>query len=195
MTIWGAGAFMLLSYGLGGLLAGYWIGMLKDGRDLRTVGSGNPGARNAGRIYGRAAFLWTFAGDAAKGALAVGCAKSMDAGPVFALAVFLAVVLGHVFPALLAFRGGKGMSVFCGGALLFDWTVWLAMIGVAGILLLVFRAWTPAGLCGVGLFPVLVLYTHQGQGAVVPLLALAITAVIGYAHRGNIKQVWTQQRS
>lgn len=186
---------MLLSYGLGGLLAGYWIAMLKDGRDLRTVGSGNPGARNAGRIYGRSAFLWTFIGDAAKGALVVGCAKSMDAGPAFTLAAFLAVVLGHLFPAFLSFRGGKGMSVFCGGALLFDGGIWLAMIAIAAILLAVLRSWTPAGLCGAGLFPVLVLYTHQGQGAAAILLAAAIAAAILYAHRANIKVFRMEQRS
>ncbi len=186
---------MLLSYGLGGLLAGYWIAMLKDGRDLRTVGSGNPGARNAGRIYGRSAFFWTFIGDAAKGALVVGCAKTMDAGPAFTLAAFLAVVLGHLFPAFLSFRGGKGMSVFCGGALLFDGAIWLAMIAIAAILLLAFRSWTPAGLCGVGLFPVLVLYTYQGQGPAVVALASGVAAAIFYAHRVNIKAFWMQRRS
>ncbi|ALS21739.1 glycerol-3-phosphate acyltransferase [Paenibacillus naphthalenovorans] len=46
---WMEASMLVLNYLLGGFFAGYWIVRLKDGRDLRTLGSGNAGARNAGR--------------------------------------------------------------------------------------------------------------------------------------------------
>ncbi|WP_074728483.1 MULTISPECIES: glycerol-3-phosphate acyltransferase [Paenibacillus] len=59
---WMEASMLVLNYLLGGFFAGYWIVRLKDGRDLRTLGSGNAGARNAGRSL--FAFIWfnTFLG-------------------------------------------------------------------------------------------------------------------------------------
>ena len=71
-------------------------------------GSGNPGARNAGRLFGKKAFVATFVGDALKGALAVCAAKWLGFDAIVELLALVAVMLGHVFPVLLKFRGGKG---------------------------------------------------------------------------------------
>ncbi|WP_054800350.1 glycerol-3-phosphate acyltransferase [Paenibacillus sp. EPM92] len=191
MTPGAAIAYLLLSYGLGGVLTGYWIARLKDGGDLRSLGSGNPGARNAGRIYGKGAFIATFAGDALKGAWVVGCAKWIEPSSVFILAALLAVVLGHMYPVWLSFRGGKGMSVFCGGAVLLDWRIWLVMLAVAAVLVVVLRSWTPAGLIGVSAFPLLWLLFHWETGPM--LLGAAVAAVIVNAHRDNVRQLWMKR--
>lgn len=180
--------YVLLSYGVGGILTGYLVSRWMHNQDLRLLGSGTVGARNAGRMYGKRGFAVTFAGDAAKGAAAVGCASYVHPDSAYALLVLLAVLLGHLYPMFLSFRGGKGMSAFCGGALVLDWTWWLMMIGIAVLILLVTKSFTIAGLLGVSTLPYLVWQTTQdGMDAA---LALLIIAFIWYAHRDNIAQIW-----
>jgi len=102
-----------LAYGLGCLNAGYYLLRWRDGRDIRQLGSGNAGARNVGRLLGRRAFALVFALDAAKGVLAVLIAWWWAPGIAAACAVI--ATLGHVFPAQLGFRGGKGVATAIGG--------------------------------------------------------------------------------
>jgi glycerol-3-phosphate acyltransferase PlsY len=97
-----------------------WIAVrARRGVDLRTVGSGNPGATNAARVLGRRWFPILFSLDAAKGAAAVlaagaiaGAAGAEPAWPRTAAA--LGAVLGHVFPPWLGFRGGKAVATGAG---------------------------------------------------------------------------------
>ena len=59
------------SYMLGNVLTGSIISNFFFKKDIRIEGSGNPGARNAGRVFGKKAFVATFIGDALKGVLAI----------------------------------------------------------------------------------------------------------------------------
>lgn len=177
--------YIMLCYLLGSVLTGVWVARLADGRDLRSLGSGNAGARNAGRHYGKTAFALTFLGDVAKGAAAVLGACLIDGAPEYALAALLAVLLGHIHPVFHGWRGGKGMSVFCGASLALDWAIWLEMILIAAVLLLLFRRFTPAGLIGVIVFPALLAWKDAEVSWSV-LIAAAAAVWIVIAHRSNI---------
>lgn len=115
-TVWFAA--ILASYVLGCLNAAYYWVRLVHGADLRLKGSGNAGARNAGRVYGWCDFVIVFALDALKAVLAV-CAGLWLAGPASPLAGLcaLAVVIGHVWPLQLRGRGGKGLASAIGALL------------------------------------------------------------------------------
>lgn len=106
---------ILISQGLGG--------------DVRSHGSGNAGATNMARTYGLGAGLAAMAGDMLKtvAAMLLGCWMLGDWGLACAGA---ACMLGHCFPLLYRFRGGKGISA--GGAIAFaiDWRVGLVVLGV-----------------------------------------------------------------
>ena len=65
---------VLLAYALGSVSTGYYLLRLRTGQDIRRLGSGTAGSRNVARTVGLAAAAITLAGDAAKGALAVGAA-------------------------------------------------------------------------------------------------------------------------
>jgi glycerol-3-phosphate acyltransferase PlsY len=112
---------VVFAYAVGSLNAGYYWVRWRDGRDLRVLGSGNAGARNAGRIFGRGAFAIVFALDAAKGLLAVLDARTWapDLAPLCAVAA----TLGHVYPAQLGWRGGKGVATAIGGLAALDTAV------------------------------------------------------------------------
>ena len=106
------------AYLIGAIPFGYLIGRL-HGIDIRKVGSGNIGATNVtrtvGKIQGKICFLLDFL----KGALPVALVNSvfMQDTANLALATGLAVILGHIFPIYLKFRGGKGVATAAGVAL------------------------------------------------------------------------------
>src|SRR5437879_3228327 len=63
------------AYVLGCFTTGYYLVRWWSGQDIRDFGSGNVGARNAGRLLGWMGFLVTLLGDSAKGAFAVWAAR------------------------------------------------------------------------------------------------------------------------
>lgn len=105
------------------LAAGYLVGSLSPayiivrkmkGIDLRDVGSGNLGARNAARALGRWWGVTVWLLDMGKGALAVHVARSVGLAPPLIVACGAAAVCGHNWPVFLSFRGGRGVSTAMG---------------------------------------------------------------------------------
>jgi glycerol-3-phosphate acyltransferase PlsY len=124
-----------LLYALGGYLAGsipfaIVVSRILRMPDPRTYGSKNIGATNVLRSGNRLAALLTVAGDAGKGWLAVLVARILGAGDELLALVGFFAFLGHVFPAWLRFRGGKGVATAAGVLIAFDWRVGLAVIVV-----------------------------------------------------------------
>lgn len=138
-------AAIVASYALGCLNAAYYWVLLTHATDIRLAGSGNAGARNAGRVYGWCDFVIVFGLDALKAVFAV-CAGLWLAGQASPLAgvCALAVVIGHVWPLQLRGRGGKGLA------------------SAIGAVLALLAAPTPSSLslAAVGLTPLL-LFTHR----------------------------------
>jgi acyl-phosphate glycerol 3-phosphate acyltransferase len=127
MTAIGLSALaVLLAYLIGAIPFAYLVVYWAKGVDIRTVGSGNVGATNAGRVLGFRFFLLVFALDLIKGllpTLGLPRAVAMLAGhetaslPVF---VALGTILGHNFPVYLRFRGGKGVATSLGALFALD---------------------------------------------------------------------------
>jgi glycerol-3-phosphate acyltransferase PlsY len=85
--------------------------------DLRTAGTGNPGAANALNVLGPRAAVAVMAGDIAKGAAACGLG-AVVAGPAGAHLAGTASVTGHCYPIWTGFRGGgKGVAASVGQCL------------------------------------------------------------------------------
>ena len=93
------------------------------GKDIRKIGSGNPGATNLARAAGRGWGIAAFALDFAKGLVPVFAARWLEETGHARLpgwtgmvetAAGLAAILGHVFPVWLRFRGGKGVATTFG---------------------------------------------------------------------------------
>lgn len=105
--------FFIFSYLLGNILGGKIISIIYK-EDFTEKGSGNIGARNAGRILGPKAFLFVGLIDFFKGFLVIILLKLLNTDNItIAVAIFL-VVLGHIKPILNKFKGGKGVATFLG---------------------------------------------------------------------------------
>src|SRR5215212_2060468 len=105
---------MLGAYLLGCFTTGYYLLKMRSGQDIRALGSGSVGARNVGRVLGSTGFIVTLLGDFAKGAFAVWAATHFTKDDRLIALSMLAVVVGHVWPAQLRFRGGKGVATSLG---------------------------------------------------------------------------------
>ncbi|MGC2413534.1 MAG: glycerol-3-phosphate 1-O-acyltransferase PlsY [Stellaceae bacterium] len=121
-----------IGYLLGSIPFGLVLTRLAGRGDIREIGSGNIGATNVLRTGSKALAALTLAFDVAKGTAAalIGCAWSEKA----ALAGGAAVIIGHMFPLWLGFRGGKGVATALGVLIALAWPValfaacvWLAI--------------------------------------------------------------------
>ncbi len=110
-------AGVALGYCLGSVPVGLWMGRFRRGLDVREHGSGSTGSTNMLRIVGPGAAAATFALDVGKGAAAVALARSFGATEAGQVGAGLAAMVGHSWPALANFRGGKSVATAFGGLL------------------------------------------------------------------------------
>ena len=182
----------LLAYALGSFPTGYYLLRLRTGQDIRQLGSGTAGSRNVARTVGLAPAAITLAGDAAKGALAAGVAVLFGLEPWAVLLAMAAVVAGHIWPAQLRFRGGKGLATVMGAALVFDYRLVLVACVAAAITAGLTRRITVGGLIAVLVAPLVAALTGHAQIDVIGLALLA--AVVLFAHRENIQSIGKEPR-
>ena len=113
MTILYNVTIVLLCYLIGSIPFGLLIAKALKIGDLRTAGSGNIGATNAWRVGGKKAGILTFACDFLKCFLPVIVVKyHYDSEDAIICGVF--IILGHMFPLWLQFKGGKGIASLFG---------------------------------------------------------------------------------
>jgi glycerol-3-phosphate acyltransferase PlsY len=102
-----------VAYGLGTISTADIVVKMMSAGDLRSRGSGNPGAANAMKVLGTKAGLAVMAGDISKGVAA--CAVGgILAGPTGAHLAGTASVAGHCYPVWNGFKGGKGVATSVG---------------------------------------------------------------------------------
>jgi glycerol-3-phosphate acyltransferase PlsY len=185
--LWWAG-FLAFGYLLGSIPFGYLLTRAAGLGDVRRIGSGNIGATNVLRTGHKGLAALTLLLDALKGTAAVLVAHWVGgtyAGMAIAAGLLagLGAFLGHLFPAWLGFKGGKGVATYIGvllgafwpGALVFM-GVWLATAVAArysSLSALAASVLTPAVLYAVGEVPA-------------ALLATLMTALLLWKHRANI---------
>jgi acyl phosphate:glycerol-3-phosphate acyltransferase len=106
---------VLGGYLLGSLPFGYWVPRVVRGEDIRTKGSGNVGASNVFRVYGRSLGVPVALLDVAKGFAAAALGLWAGGALIGVLAAGAAMV-GHARPIFLRFEKGGKMAATAGGA-------------------------------------------------------------------------------
>jgi glycerol-3-phosphate acyltransferase PlsY len=181
---WGQVSIILFSaYLLGCFTGGYYLVRIRTGQDMRELGSGSLGARNAGRILGWPGFLLTFLSDFAKGALAVWAVRQVRPEDWLAGLVIIAVVAGHIWPAQLRFHGGKGIATSLGAIVVFDYQLAVACGILFACSFMAVRRIVLSGLLAFVCLPLVCTYWNQ------PFIAVEFSALAGLlllAHRKNL---------
>jgi glycerol-3-phosphate acyltransferase PlsY len=178
---------------LSALTAGYLLGTIPFGLffawvsgagDVRKIGSGNIGATNVLRTGKKWAAAATLLCDAAKGAAAVLLARHFTPGSEALAAV--GVVLGHLFPIWLGFKGGKGVATFLGICLALYWPVGLLVavtwLGAA----IIWRVSSLAALIAIALSSAYFLMAGYPPYAA---LTLPLSLLIYLMHSENIRRL------
>lgn len=160
--------------------------ILRD--DVRNHGSGNAGLTNFHRTFGGFLTLVVIACDVLKVMAAVWIASRFLGAAVFTKYwAGLFCLLGHMFPCMFRFKGGKG--ILSGGtlALLIDWRVALVVWG--GFLLLVFLTrYVSLGSIWAGFsFPFISWFCYPNPLIVV--LAFVTGWLVVWQHRANVKRL------
>jgi glycerol-3-phosphate acyltransferase PlsY len=181
---------ILLSYLIGCFSTAYYLVRWRTGQDIRKLGSGTAGARNAGRALGKMGFALVFLGDVLKGVLAVWLARGLGVGLWGEVAAMLAVVLGHLYPFQLGFQGGKGAATGFGAVLVLNWLLGLLCVAVAAVAFAFTRSFTSSGLVAFMLAPVLALFLQVPTPYQAGLLMTVLLLL--YTHRDNIRALWSK---
>lgn len=179
-------SFLVLSYLLGSIPFGYLVFYFTEGKDIRSLGSGNIGATNVLRSKGKLAGSLTLALDVLKGALPVLYGRAHFDLPWFVLLGALAVLLGHIFPVFLKFRGGKGVASLVGIFLVFYFPALLVFLAVFFIVLRLTRYVSLASLLATTALFFCILFTQVAEASMV---VFAMVLLIVFRHRANIQRL------
>jgi len=185
MAVWQDLVAITVAYLLGCIATAYYFVRLRTHQDIRQLGSGNVGGRNAGRVLGRSGFAIVAVGDALKGLLAVLFARYLGVGDWAMALVILAVLAGHIWPAQLGFKGGKGAATLIGALAGYNVMVALLIVGAFVLLFVFLRSFTLAGLLALVLAPLGTLLLGQ---PLVDFVAVAVPVLLViFAHRENLR--------
>jgi glycerol-3-phosphate acyltransferase PlsY len=178
--------YFVISYLIGNLMFGFLVTKTLYHQDIRLQGSGNVGARNVGRLHGKRAFVLIFFGDAFKGALVLLIARSLQFPDYVQLIGLGMALLGHIKPITLNFKGGKGISTFIGGMIVFE--PLLILVVILGFLILYpfTKSFTFSGLGAFLLIPLfLLIKDYQWLSSII---VSSILVFIFLAHSENIRE-------
>jgi glycerol-3-phosphate acyltransferase PlsY len=180
---------VLLGYLLGSCPWGYWLVLLFKHEDIRKTGSGNIGATNVWRIYGRWLGAPVVLLDVLKGFVpALIGMLFVSPHHLSGIVAGTAAMLGHWRPLFLRFARGGKMVATCGGVF-FAVAIWAALTALAVwiVVFLLFRYASLASILGGIALPVTAaLYGYPTS--VIVFGALAAAAII-FLHRANLARL------
>jgi glycerol-3-phosphate acyltransferase PlsY len=180
--------FILLPYLVGSIPFGYFLGLWFRGEDIRSMGSGNIGAANALRNFGKFFGILTLLLDSCKGLIAVLIPYfAAEASSLWCGAAALSAILGHLFPVFLKFRGGKGFATFLGAFLIINPLVMTLSLLTFIVFAFFTRIVSVGSLAASASFPVYMLLFFDDRTTL--LFAIMAAALIFMRHSSNIRNL------
>ena len=179
----------LISYLLGSIPSGYLFTKLLLKKDIRDVGSGNIGATNVLRTGNKSLGYLTLVLDIAKAVVPVIYIKFNYPDLVYISA--LCAFLGHLFPAWLKFKGGKGVATFVG--ILISINIYYAVVfGIVWILTFFISKYSSLSSLFASIsIPIYLSVVDQGN----IVFFIIMFVLIFYTHRENIKRLINKEET
>lgn len=198
----------VISYLIGSVNFSIMLSRAIGGKDIRKSGSGNAGATNMLRTYGKKMGVLTLLLDVFKGIAAiiianviVGHYMNTSANDAFLAALDaaslpyiagLCVVLGHNFPLYFGFKGGKGVATSLGVVLMLDWKLGL-VVGLGAIAVMAITRYVSFGsILGGAAFIVGEAVGMIITGTIIPVKLVCCVLIGGMLivrHHANIKRL------
>jgi glycerol-3-phosphate acyltransferase PlsY len=178
--------FLIGSYLLGSIPFGFILFWLTEKKDIRGEGSGNIGATNVMRTKGKGAGIATLLLDITKGALPVLYGMKHFDSPVILISGGAAVVVGHMFPAYIKFKGGKGVASYLGALIPFNFPAALAF-GLGFFSFFAFKKRVSVG--SIAAVTTAFFYTLFTQVVEISIIVFMISIMIIFKHHSNIRRL------
>ena len=185
-------------YLLGSIPTAVWYGRRFYGVDIRTLGSGNAGATNTFRVFGKKAGSIVLLIDAWKGHFAtaqavilykIGLVNLETCITLQVIFGFLAV-LGHLLPAFNHFKGGKGVATLLGMVICLHPLAAFLSILFFVITFVIFHFVSLASIVGSFTFPILLLFETFGKEyPLMIIFGFFVTSLVLFTHRKNISRI------
>jgi acyl phosphate:glycerol-3-phosphate acyltransferase len=178
----------IVSYFIGGLSPAVFLSRKVTGKDIRASGSGNAGASNMLRNVGVKMGILTFSLDVLKGVVPTLLALLL-VGQYAGYAAGLAVVLGHIYPAFLGFKGGKGVATSFGMLLVLQPLLSIILVLVAFAIMFTTRMISLGSIIAAALYPVcgFLIPSIGWQFAAFSLIACGLIII---KHKENIVRIF-----
>ena len=188
LVVYGWQTFLLaaiVAYLVGAVPWGLMLTAIAGKGDIRKIGSGNIGATNVLRTGSKGLAALTLLLDAGKGAVVVLACRHF-LGPDVTYITAIAVVLGHLFPAWLKFRGGKGVATTLGVLVALSWPVGLLTVATWLGVGFVTRYSSLAALTAMAIAPVFGWLLAEPR---VGGIALILAVLVWLKHAANIRRL------
>ena len=182
----------LVGYLLGNINGAVVVSRFLAKEDVRKKGSGNAGLTNYIRNYGAGSSVLVILLDVAKAVLACLIGGWLLGGYGYreegvALGA-LAVILGHDFPVLLDFKGGKGILSGVTVALMMDWRIGLFVFGIFLVAYFATGYVSLGSVLSAGSFGFIYAFFHWGSWFPI-FVGFALSFLIVWMHRANIQRL------
>ncbi|MDI6640685.1 MAG: glycerol-3-phosphate 1-O-acyltransferase PlsY [Elusimicrobiota bacterium] len=186
-----------MSYLIGSIPTAYIITKILKGIDIRSYGSGNPGATNVLRLAGKTAGIFTFVIDFLKGFLTVKLAGLFGWNPEIQILCGTAAIIGHNWTVWLKFRGGKGVATGAGVVFALLHQIAIISIGVF-IITVLLTGYVSVGsivsAISVSLFSWLNL-SNTKISLITKIVITVLSAIVIFKHKDNIKRLTVGKES
>lgn len=178
---------LALSYVIGSVPTGLWLGLALRGVDIRKHGSKNIGATNALRVLGKPIGVIAFLVDVGKGLAAVLLIARLAPSAYAPMACGVAAIAGHTASVFLKFRGGKGVAT-AGGVFLGLCPLPTLIAAAVFVMVVALTRMVSAG--SITAAAVLVIAIHVlPYGWPLRAIATLIALLVVVKHRSNIQRI------
>ncbi len=191
--VWIAGIVFcaLLGYFLGSINFAVVISKIKFKDDIRKHGSGNAGATNMSRTYGKGAGIATLCGDLLKAVVTVMIARFL-CGDIIAYMAGMFCAFGHAFPCYYKFKGGKCVSVTAAMALTLEPLAFLFTFLVFAAIFATTKYVSLSSIFAALMYPLFlnnVMTMRYGHGDLRIIFVLITCLLVIFLHRENIARL------
>ena len=185
----------IVSYLIGSVNFSILLSKMLSGKDIRESGSGNAGATNMLRTYGKKMGVITLLLDVLKGIVVILLSRFAGTDEIYPVISYIAgvcVILGHNFPLYFGFKGGKGVATSLGVVLMLDWKVGLIVAVVAIAVMAVTRYVSLGSILGGAMYIVIEIVkmiVTKNVDAIQLVCVVIIGGLLIARHHANIKRL------
>lgn len=181
---------------MGSIPSAVWIGRIFYGVDVREYGSGNAGATNTFRVLGKKAGIPVLIIDVMKGYVAVQLATIIgnylpgtQQFVNFKLTLGVAALIGHIFPVLAGFRGGKGIATLLGILSGVHPPAALLCAVVFFVTLFISNYVSLSSMVSAVAFPIIIMFVYHETIRSLNVFSMFVMALVLITHQKNIERL------